>query len=83
MGSLPRSIETGRARVRDELLDGELFYSLREAKIPIEQWRVHYNTVRPHSSTISTYLDKRRDAEGSLSKGHLNRRLGSFIHASI
>ena len=35
---------------RDELLNGELFYSLREAKILIEQWRVHYNTVRPHSS---------------------------------
>ena len=35
---------------RDELLNGELFYTLKEAKILIEQWRVHYNTVRPNSA---------------------------------
>lgn len=29
---------------RDELLNGEKFYSLKEAKIVIEQWRKHYNT---------------------------------------
>src|ERR687886_105249 len=34
----------------DELLDGELFYSLREAQIIIESWRVHYGTIRPHSA---------------------------------
>jgi transposase InsO family protein len=33
-----------------ELLDGEIFYSLREAQIVIESWRRHYNTVRPHAS---------------------------------
>jgi transposase InsO family protein len=32
------------------LLNGEVFYSLREAKIIIEGWRQHYNTVRPHSA---------------------------------
>ena len=42
--------ESFNARFRDELLNGEIFYSLREAQILIEQWRVHYNTVRPHSS---------------------------------
>jgi putative transposase len=42
--------ESFNARFRDELLNGELFYSLREARILIEQWRVHYNTVRPHSA---------------------------------
>ena len=36
--------------MRDELLNGEIFYSLREAQIVIESWRVHYNTVRPHAS---------------------------------
>ena len=36
--------------LRDELLDGEIFYSLAEAKVVIEGWRRHYNTVRPHSS---------------------------------
>ena len=43
-------IESFNARLRDELLNGELFYSLREAQILIESWRVHYNTVRPHAS---------------------------------
>ncbi|MEL7096521.1 MAG: transposase, partial [Pseudomonadota bacterium] len=42
--------ESFNARFRDELLNGELFYSLREAQILIEEWRIHYNTVRPHSS---------------------------------
>lgn len=37
-------------KLRDELLNGEIFYSLKGAKIVIEQWRRQYNTVRPHSS---------------------------------
>jgi putative transposase len=43
-------VESFNARLRDELLDGELFYSLREAQIIIESWRIHYNTKRPHAS---------------------------------
>jgi transposase InsO family protein len=43
-------IESFNARIRDELLNGELFYSLKEAKIIIENWRHHYNGVRPHTS---------------------------------
>jgi putative transposase len=39
-----------RGRLRHELLDGEIFYSLREAQIIIESWRRHYNSVRPHAS---------------------------------
>jgi len=31
-------------------LNGEIFYSLREAQVVIEKWRIHYNTKRPHSS---------------------------------
>ncbi len=42
--------ESFNARFRDELLNGEIFYSLKEAQILIEQWRIHYNTVRPHSA---------------------------------
>ena len=42
--------ESFNARFRDELLNGELFYSLKEAQILIEEWPIHYNTVRPHSS---------------------------------
>ena len=45
-----RVIESFNARLRDELLDGEIFYTLREAQIVIESWRRHYNTVRPHAA---------------------------------
>jgi len=42
--------ESFNGKLRDELLNGELFYTLREAQVLIEQWRVFYNTKRPHSS---------------------------------
>jgi|TARA_B100000949_G_C14277615_1_gene450288 transposase InsO family protein len=36
--------------MRDELLNGEIFYSMKAAQFIIEQWRKHYNTVRPHNA---------------------------------
>jgi len=42
--------ESFNGKLRDELLNGEIFYTLREAVILIERWRQHYNTLRPHSS---------------------------------
>ena len=42
--------ESFNGKLRDELLNREIFYSLKEAQILIEQWRRHYNEVRPHSS---------------------------------
>ncbi len=42
--------ESFNARLRDELLNGEIFYTLKEAQIIIEEWRKHYNTKRPHSA---------------------------------
>ena len=42
--------ESFNGKLRDECLNGELFYSLKEAQIVIEEWRVQYNTVRPHSA---------------------------------
>ena len=42
--------ESFNSKLRDELLNGEIFYSLKEARIVIECWRRHYNEVRPHSS---------------------------------
>src|SRR4029453_15072906 len=39
-------IESFNARLRDELLNGEIFYTLREAQIVIESWRRHYNAIR-------------------------------------
>ncbi len=43
-------IESFNGKLRDELLDREIFYTLREARILIEGWRQHYNGVRPHSA---------------------------------
>ena len=42
--------ESFNGRLRDELLNGEIFYTLKEAQVIVEQWRRHYNAVRPHSS---------------------------------
>ena len=42
--------ESFNGKLRDELLNGEIFYSLKEAQVLIEQWRRHYNEVRPHSA---------------------------------
>ena len=42
--------ESFNGKLRDELLNGEIFYSLKEAQVLIERWRHHYNTVRPHSA---------------------------------
>ena len=43
-------IESFNGKLRDELLNGEIFYTLKEAKILIERWRREYNQVRPHSA---------------------------------
>ena len=43
-------IESFNGKMRDELLDREIFTTLEEAKVLIEQWRRHYNQVRPHSA---------------------------------
>ena len=61
VGAAPLYIEPGspwengycerfNGKLRDECLNGEIFYSLREAQIVIEQWRIEYNTRRPHSA---------------------------------
>jgi transposase InsO family protein len=43
-------IESFNGKLRDELLDREIFYTLGEAKVLIERWRWEYNTFRPHSA---------------------------------
>ena len=42
--------ESFNGSLRNELLDGEILYSLAEAKVMIEAWRRRYNTIRPHNS---------------------------------
>lgn len=43
-------VESFNGKLRDELLNGEIFYTVQEAKVLIERWRREYNTVRPHST---------------------------------
>ena len=43
-------VESFNGKLRDELLNGEIFYTLAEAQVLIERWRRHYNQRRPHSS---------------------------------
>lgn len=44
-------MESFNGKLRNELLNGEIAYTLREAKVLIEQWRHHNNTVHPHSAS--------------------------------
>jgi len=43
-------VESFNGKLRDELLNREIFYTMTEAEVLLERWRVHYNTRRPHSS---------------------------------
>ena len=43
-------IESFNGKLADELLELEVFHTLYEAKVLIERWRVHYNTMRPRSA---------------------------------
>ena len=40
--------ESFNSKLRDEILNTEIFYTLKEAKVLIERWLHHYNTIRPH-----------------------------------
>ena len=42
--------ESFNGKLRDELLNGEIFYTLKEAQIFIQRWLKHYSTIRPQSS---------------------------------
>ena len=43
-------VESFNGKLRDEFLDREIFYTLKEAQVLIEQWRKLYNEIRPHSA---------------------------------
>ena len=61
--------ESFNARFRDELLNGELFYTLREAQILIERWRDHYNTVR-RSQRLGLYTTSAGKHDGHRPEAH-------------
>ena len=58
-------VESFNARLRDELLDGEIFYTLKEARILIESWRRYYNTMRPNSSLATDRRPRKRSRRPS------------------
>jgi transposase InsO family protein len=80
--------ESFNGKLRDELLNGEIFYSLKEAQVLIEQWRRHYNAIRPHSAlgyrppAPETILPHAADlpsaAQGLRADRRLHRDLGSL-----
>ena len=45
-----KEAETREQKLRDECLNGEIFYRFRRDQVVIGKWRIHYNTKRPHSS---------------------------------
>jgi transposase InsO family protein len=47
--------ESFNSKLRDEFLNGEIFYSMREIQVLAERWRIHYNTIRPHSSCSTAH----------------------------
>ena len=62
-------VESFHDKLRDELLNREIFYSLEEARIVLEAWRKEYNTERPHSSltyqTPNEYMASYQQTHGA------------------
>jgi putative transposase len=56
------------SKLSDKFLNEEIFYSIKELLVRAERWRVHYNTVRPHSSL--SYKPPAPEAWLTNSKGH-------------
>ena len=64
--------ESFNGKLKDELINREIFYSLQEAQMLVEQWRREYNTIRPHSS-----LDYRPPAPQAI------RPVGSWLRRPV
>lgn len=60
--------ESFNSKLRDEFLNGEIFYSFKELRVLVERWQMHYNTVRPHSSL--GYKPPAPEAWLATEKGH-------------
>jgi len=65
--------ESFNGKLRDELLNREVFYTLPEDKVLIERWRQEYNTIRPHSSL--GYRPPAPEAISPIQEGHLINRM--------
>ena len=85
-------IESFNGKLRDELLNGEIFDTLWEAKVLIERWRRDYNSIRPHSSlgyrapgtgSESVLLVCFRSATADEQNSHENNRTLSLVTGVI
>jgi transposase InsO family protein len=61
--------ESFNVKLPDECLKGEIFYSLKEAQVVIEKWRVEYNTKRPHAALGYRAPVRNRLARGNAERG--------------
>jgi hypothetical protein len=68
--------ESFNGKLRDECLNQEIFYSLKEAQVVIEQWRNHFNTIGPHSSRLST------SGTADIHSPTRQRSIGASVHAA-
>ena len=71
-------VESFHGKLRDELLNGELFDTLWEAQVLLEQWRREYNAVRPHSA-----LGYRPPAPEAWSLGATRAQIGALRTAPV
>ena len=53
-------MESFNSKLRDEFIDGETFYPVNEFRVLAKRWRIHYNTVRPHSELGYDHQHRRR-----------------------
>ena len=70
-------VESFGSRIRDELLSGELFETLAEARVLIEDWRLDYNQNRPHSAL--GMMAPARFAASWRRSGSINQRLSLAV----
>jgi len=72
--------ESFNSKLHDELLNGEIFYSLQQARIINESWRRHYNKIRPHSSLATNRRRPRRSFHRARLRNinHLRRALNPW-----
>ena len=71
--------ESFNSRLRDEFLNGEIFYSIKEIRVLAERWRVHYNTVRSHSSSVYPGMAQKMSLSSSRSSDWGPRPGGSSL----
>ena len=71
-------VESFNGKMRDELLNREIFYTLEEARVLIEAWRREYNQVRPHSA-----LGYRAPAPAAVKMPMLNASLSGRMGVTL